>query len=149
MNMNNARHHPIWFSLGLLAIFLSFIAVFSPLIKIPIVGKISYWKAEPIGSVIYLFGTLMAMWFLSKDLYRKLWLSSITQLMSFGCVGLTHWWVAEQKSHFSQAVSTLSSPVTNFTADVLLNRAAWQPGMIALLCSFVILLLVSLFTRFR
>lgn len=149
MEHSNAEHQRFWFGLGLLAVLLSFLAVFSPLIKIPVVGKISYWKVEPIGALIYLVGTVVAMWFLSKDIYRRLWLSATIQLMSLGYVGLAYWWTEEQKGHISKAVSTISSPVTNLTADVLLSRLAWQPGMLALLSSFFILLLVSMFSRSR
>jgi len=138
-----------WLVLTLLAVFLSFVAAFSPLIKIPLIGKVSYWKADSIASLIYLFGTLLAIWLMSKDDYRNLWLPAMVQMMSFGFMALSHIWASEQRGYFLQAVDTISSPVTKFTTDVLLNRATWQFGMLALICSFFILLLVSALSRSR
>jgi len=147
MKKNKTGYHHVWFGLALFAVLLSFLAVFFPLIKIPVIGNISYWKAEPVAALIFLSGTLLAMSYLSKNLFPRLWLPVLIQLMSFGYIGLSYWWAAEQKGHLSKAVSALSSPVTNFTADLLVDRAAWQIGMPGMICSLLTLLLVSILSR--
>lgn len=134
-------------SILFIAIMLSFVAVFSPLFKVPLIGNVSLWRIDIISSCVYLVGTFVAIWWASKSRLQLVWQTALIQIFSFSIIWIESLVKESQQGQIAATVQKASSPITNLTADLFLNFSSWRWGLVILIASFVMFIFVSIASR--
>lgn len=129
--------------LGILGAIFLLIGVFAPMVKIPLLGNISFFDNNKFTGILIVIFALISLFFIFTRRFRFLWLSSIASL---AVMGYTAWEAQKPLSSIKSKTSKvlgerLTGKITDKITDKAIDYVHIQWGLIFLILGLILIII--------